>query len=181
MFLLILPHARTKSFTTMRWKTAGRIGAGQPSTTTTLHRFILVPTPSASPLPTTVVKRFILRIQLSMPVSYTNLTFWINGGATGGQQLKVQGHANGIALSLHQSAGLGGKHLAAIHHSPGRPGHHQSAQHGWFLDSGSDWFGAADVLPGRYFPGHQCTHAPAPTQRLPLRLMLWPTAMPSAP
>jgi hypothetical protein len=30
---------------------------------------------------------------------YTNLTFWINGGATGGQQLKVQGHANGIALA----------------------------------------------------------------------------------
>ena len=30
---------------------------------------------------------------------YTNLTFWINGGATGGQQLKVQGHANGTALA----------------------------------------------------------------------------------
>src|SRR5215831_21179586 len=28
---------------------------------------------------------------------YTNLTFWINGGATGGQQLKVQGHAYGNA------------------------------------------------------------------------------------
>jgi Glycoside hydrolase family 44 len=27
--------------------------------------------------------------------SYTNLVFWINGGPTGGQQLKVQGHANG--------------------------------------------------------------------------------------
>ncbi len=26
---------------------------------------------------------------------YTNLVFWINGGPTGGQQLKVQGHANG--------------------------------------------------------------------------------------
>jgi hypothetical protein len=26
---------------------------------------------------------------------YTNLTFWINGGAAGGQQLKVQGHAYG--------------------------------------------------------------------------------------
>jgi len=26
---------------------------------------------------------------------YTNLTFWINGGPTGGQQLLVQGHANG--------------------------------------------------------------------------------------
>ena len=26
---------------------------------------------------------------------FTNLTFWINGGATGGQQLKVQGHAYG--------------------------------------------------------------------------------------
>ena len=30
---------------------------------------------------------------------YTNLIFWINGGATGGQQLKVQGHANGIGLA----------------------------------------------------------------------------------
>jgi Glycoside hydrolase family 44 len=30
---------------------------------------------------------------------YTNLTFWINGGTTGGQQLRVQGHANGIALA----------------------------------------------------------------------------------
>ncbi len=30
---------------------------------------------------------------------FTNLTFWINGGATGGQQLKVQGHANGIPLA----------------------------------------------------------------------------------
>jgi len=30
---------------------------------------------------------------------FTNLTFWINGGTTGGQQLKVQGHANGIALA----------------------------------------------------------------------------------
>src|ERR1039458_10031787 len=28
---------------------------------------------------------------------YTNLVFWINGGPTGGQQLKVQGHANGLA------------------------------------------------------------------------------------
>ena len=28
---------------------------------------------------------------------YTNLVFWINGGSTGGQQLKVQGHANGAA------------------------------------------------------------------------------------
>jgi hypothetical protein len=28
---------------------------------------------------------------------YTNLTFWINGGPIGGQQLKVQGHANGSA------------------------------------------------------------------------------------
>ena len=28
---------------------------------------------------------------------YTNLTFWINGGPTGGQQLLVQGHANGNA------------------------------------------------------------------------------------
>ena len=28
-----------------------------------------------------------------MATLYTNLTFWINGGATGGQQLKVQGHA----------------------------------------------------------------------------------------
>lgn len=26
---------------------------------------------------------------------YTNLTFWINGGPTGGQQLSVQGHAGG--------------------------------------------------------------------------------------
>ena len=31
---------------------------------------------------------------------YTNLTFWINGGATGGQQLRVQGHVNGIALAF---------------------------------------------------------------------------------
>jgi hypothetical protein len=31
--------------------------------------------------------------------SYTNLVFWINGGPTGGQQLKVQGHANGVALA----------------------------------------------------------------------------------
>jgi len=30
---------------------------------------------------------------------YTNLVFWINGGPTGGQQLKVQGHANGAALA----------------------------------------------------------------------------------
>jgi Glycoside hydrolase family 44 len=30
---------------------------------------------------------------------FTNLTFWINGGTTGGQQLKVQGHANGIPLA----------------------------------------------------------------------------------
>ena len=28
---------------------------------------------------------------------YANLVFWINGGPTGGQQLKVQGHANGSA------------------------------------------------------------------------------------
>jgi len=28
---------------------------------------------------------------------YTNLVFWINGGPAGGQQLKVQGHANGVA------------------------------------------------------------------------------------
>jgi len=28
---------------------------------------------------------------------YANLVFWINGGPTGGQQLKVQGHANGAA------------------------------------------------------------------------------------
>ena len=28
---------------------------------------------------------------------YANLVFWINGGAVGGQQLKVQGHANGAA------------------------------------------------------------------------------------
>ncbi len=31
--------------------------------------------------------------------SYTNLVFWINGGPTGGQQLLVQGHANGAAMS----------------------------------------------------------------------------------
>ena len=29
--------------------------------------------------------------------SYTNLTFWINGGSSGGQQLLVQGHAGGAA------------------------------------------------------------------------------------
>jgi len=28
---------------------------------------------------------------------YTNLTFWINGGAGGGQQLPVQGHSGGVA------------------------------------------------------------------------------------
>ena len=31
---------------------------------------------------------------------YTNLTFWINGGAAGGQQLKVQGHAYGSAQGV---------------------------------------------------------------------------------
>jgi hypothetical protein len=31
---------------------------------------------------------------------YTNLTFWINGGAAGGQQLKVQGHAYGNAQGI---------------------------------------------------------------------------------
>src|SRR5947207_15606777 len=30
---------------------------------------------------------------------YTNLTFWINGGSTGGQHLKVQAHVNGNALT----------------------------------------------------------------------------------
>ena len=30
---------------------------------------------------------------------YTNLVFWINGGPTGGQQLLVQGHANGASMS----------------------------------------------------------------------------------
>jgi len=29
--------------------------------------------------------------------AYANLVFWINGGPTGGQQLLVQGHANGVA------------------------------------------------------------------------------------
>src|SRR5690348_4836372 len=31
---------------------------------------------------------------------FTNLTFWINGGTTGGQQLKVQGHAYGLAQGV---------------------------------------------------------------------------------
>src|ERR1700692_1310044 len=29
--------------------------------------------------------------------AYTNLTFWLNGGPTGGQHLKVQAHVNGSA------------------------------------------------------------------------------------
>jgi hypothetical protein len=32
--------------------------------------------------------------------AYTNLVFWINGGAAGGQQLKVQGHANNSAQAF---------------------------------------------------------------------------------
>ena len=34
------------------------------------------------------------------PSLYTNLTFWLNGGPTGGQQLKVQGHASGSAQAV---------------------------------------------------------------------------------
>ncbi|HWI59362.1 MAG TPA: hypothetical protein VNZ22_19195, partial [Bacillota bacterium] len=30
---------------------------------------------------------------------YTNLTFWIHGGPSGGQQLQVQGHAGGVSRS----------------------------------------------------------------------------------
>jgi hypothetical protein len=37
---------------------------------------------------------------------YTNLTFWINGGATGGQQLKVQGHAYGNSQGVTNLPGL---------------------------------------------------------------------------
>ena len=84
----------------MRWKTAGRIGAGRAST---IHNTSPVHSGSNS-VSVTITDGSGQAIYIAHGAFdaslYTNLTFWINGGATGGQQLKVQGHVNGIALAF---------------------------------------------------------------------------------
>ena len=86
--------------------------------------------------------------------TYTNLVFWLHGGASGGQQLQIQGHAGGAARTAFALAPPTANTWTKYTVSLASIGVANRTDMDGFWIQAMDT-AATDFLPGRHLVGHQ--------------------------